>query len=101
VTSDRTAYKAKIPKTEGEITMERDQVMAEVRPFIEGFIGGEELKDTDNIFEMGYVNSMFAMQLVQFVETTFGISVDNDDLNIDNFNTVEHITDFVLRKMTN
>lgn len=80
--------------------MERDQVKAKVRPFIERFIGGEELRETDNIFEMGYVNSMFAMQLVQFVETEFGIAVENDDLNLDNFNTVEHITDFVLRKLS-
>lgn len=80
--------------------MERNQVQTIVRPFIERFIGGEELKDTDNIFEMGYVNSMFAMQLVQFIETEFGIAVENDDLNIDNFNTVEHIRDFILRKIS-
>ncbi|HEX2058860.1 MAG TPA: phosphopantetheine-binding protein [Actinomycetota bacterium] len=57
------------------------------------------LGDDDDMFATGYVNSMFAMQLVQFVESEFGITVESDDLELDNFRTVSAIASFVERKM--
>jgi acyl carrier protein len=38
------------------------------------------------------------MQLVQFVETTFGITVESDDLDIDNFRSIDAIAALVERK---
>jgi len=52
----------------------------------------------DDIFKMGYVNSMFALQLVMFLESEFGIAVENEDLDLNNFNTVNHIEQFVQSK---
>jgi methoxymalonate biosynthesis acyl carrier protein len=48
-----------------------------------------------------FVNSMFAMQLVLFVEQEFNISVENEDLELDNFRTINAITNLVERKSTN
>lgn len=59
----------------------------------------EELKDSDNIFEMGYVNSLFAMKLVTFVEDEFDIFIENDELNIENFSTVDKIVSFIEGKL--
>lgn len=56
------------------------------------------LNDTDNIFEMGFVDSMFAMQLVTFVEFEFDIKVENEDLDINNFNSIQNISVFIERK---
>jgi len=56
------------------------------------------LNDTDNIFEQGFVDSMFAMQLVNFVESEFDIKVENEDLDINNFNSVRNISLFIERK---
>ena len=56
---------------------------------------GAELKDSDNIFEMGYVNSLFAMKLVTFVEDEFDVFIENDELNIENFSTVDKIVSFI------
>jgi methoxymalonate biosynthesis acyl carrier protein len=58
-----------------------------------------QVKDDDDIFSMGFVNSLFAMQLVLFVEREFGISIDNDDLAIDNFKTIDAITRLVEHKI--
>jgi acyl carrier protein len=39
------------------------------------------------------------MQLVQFVETTFGVSVESEDLDIDNFRSIDALSSFVERKL--
>lgn len=56
------------------------------------------LNDDDNIFELGFVDSPFAIQLVCFVEEQFKIKIGDNDLDIDNFTSVNRITDFVSRK---
>lgn len=73
-------------------------VSTKVRAFLARFFQNIELKDDQDIFAMGFVNSLFAMQLVLFVENEFGISVENDDLDIDNFRTISAITHLVERK---
>ena len=60
---------------------------------------GAELKHSDNIFEMGYVNSLFAMKLVTFVEDEFEVFIENDELNIENFSTVDKIVSFIEGKL--
>ncbi|HST59900.1 MAG TPA: phosphopantetheine-binding protein [Longimicrobium sp.] len=70
----------------------------QIREFLSRFIRDHQLADDEDIFATGYVNSMFAMQLVQFVETTFGITVESEDLEIDNFRTVDAIAALVGRK---
>ena len=59
------------------------------------------LGDDDNFFELGFVDSVFAMKLVCFVEEEFNISVSNEDLDLINFSTINRITQFVKRKNNN
>lgn len=62
-------------------------------------IGGDvNLDPDDDIFEQGLVNSMFALQLVMYLEKEFAIKIENDDLQLTNFNTVNHIEQFIQRK---
>ena len=70
----------------------------QIREFVNRFFRGHELRDDEDIFATGYVNSMFAMQLVTFVEQTFGIQVESNDLELDNFRSVDAIGAFVARK---
>ena len=70
----------------------------QIRDFVSRFFRGHDLADDEDMFASGYVNSMFAMQLVQFVETTFGITVESDDLEIDNFRSVDALAALVARK---
>lgn len=73
-------------------------VKPQIHAFVDRFFGDSSLGDDDDMFATGYVNSMFAMQLVQFVESDFGITVDSEDLDLDNFRTVSSIAAFVERK---
>ena len=58
-----------------------------------------EFTDSDNIFELGFVNSLFAMKLVSYVENNFKIKVENSDLRLDNFNSVDNIVKFINNKL--
>ena len=58
-----------------------------------------DLQDDDDIFSLGYVNSLFAMQLVMFVESEFSITAQQEDLDINNFCSIAALTDFVHRKL--
>ena len=54
--------------------------------------------DDQDIFALGLVNSLFAMQLVSYVEKEFGITVEEEDLEIENFSTINAIAALVERK---
>ncbi|HEU4889473.1 MAG TPA: phosphopantetheine-binding protein [Thermoanaerobaculia bacterium] len=77
--------------------MADEQIATQVREFITRFVR-THLGDDDDIFATGFVNSMFAMQLVSFVEMTFGIEIESDDLDIENFRSVNAICRLVERK---
>ncbi|AEW99628.1 acyl carrier protein [Streptantibioticus cattleyicolor] len=70
---------------------------APVRDFILARFPNLELADDDDIFALGFVNSLFAMELVMFVEKTFGTKVPNNEIRLDNFRTVERMGDLVAR----
>lgn len=75
------------------MTEEREKI----RAFLAGFFRTTNLSDSDDIFAMG-LNSLFAMQLVAWVEKEYQIHVGDEDLEISNFNSVNSIADFVSRK---
>ncbi|WP_440068662.1 phosphopantetheine-binding protein [Streptosporangium sp. OZ121] len=55
----------------------------------------EELHDDDNIFEKGFVTSIFAMQLLDFIEFTFDVEVPDDRIILQNFSSIQRITRMV------
>lgn len=69
-----------------------------VRDFILRSVAIDRLDDDDDLFATGIVNSLFAVQLMTFVEKVFAIEVDVEDLDIANFKTLNATTAFVLRK---
>ncbi len=76
--------------------------MEETRLAIRNFLGkhfqNARLGDEDDIFALGFVNSLFAMQLVMFLEKEFGITIDDEDLDIDNFRSISSIASFITDK---
>lgn len=78
--------------------MEIQQSKLKTREFITHFIRKQDLEDDHDIFALGFVNSMFAMQLVLFIENEFGVAIDNEDLEIENFNTINAIAALIERK---
>lgn len=79
--------------------MTDEEIRTRLREFVGRFFRGHDLQDGEDIFASGYVNSMFAMQLVQFVESDFGICVESEDLELDNFRSIDAMSAFVERKL--
>jgi methoxymalonate biosynthesis acyl carrier protein len=71
----------------------------EIREFLEGYVAGEDFEDGDDVFALGLVSSLMAMQLVLFVEQQLGVRLDNDDLDFENFRSVDLVSHFMMSKM--
>ncbi|MFG2047047.1 acyl carrier protein [Micromonospora sp. NPDC048935] len=50
-----------------------------------------------DIFAAGLVSSLFALELVVHIESTFDVTIGGPDLRLDNFRTVDRMTELVLR----
>ncbi len=58
---------------------------------------GYQFADEDSFLEHGILDSMGVMELVYFVEESFGIKVANHDLTPDNFDSVELLAAYISR----
>lgn len=78
-------------------------IKQKIRAFIESnlivFEDEAVFSDDDNIFQMGFVNSLFAMKLLGYIEQEFGITVGNEDLDIANFSTLNNIVRLIEKHM--
>lgn len=70
-------------------------IKEDIRAFVAKYISISNIDDKKDLFASGLVNSLFAMQLVMFVENNFKLKIENDDLDIKNFNSINAIADFV------
>ena len=69
-----------------------------IRAYIMESVNLKELEDDFDIFAAGIVSSLFAIELMTFLEKTFSIKVTMDDLDMDNFKTVNSTGNFIQRK---
>ncbi len=80
------------------IANDTNHVKETVRNFINNSINIDGLGDDENLFESGIVNSLFAVQLMTFVERSFGIEIGMEDLDVENFKSVNATATFINRK---
>jgi len=60
---------------------------------------GYELEDEASFLEEGIVDSTGVLELVMFVEETFGITVQDEELVPQNFDSVSQLAAYVRRKL--
>lgn len=76
-----------------------------IRRFIESnllFFHDEAVfSDGDNILEMGLVNSLFPMKLLNYIKKEFNIKFDSDELEVENFTSVNNISTLIKTKFNN
>ncbi len=74
----------------------------EIRRFIEDSLKKMRkevtFSDSDNIFEQKIVNSLFSMRLINFLEKTYHITIEESDLIEKNFSSIDNIISFLTRK---
>ncbi len=72
-----------------------DSSISLIRDFVLAHVSGIDVLDDEDIFAAGYVSSLFAVQLVLWVEQTFEVPMTSEDLHISHFRTIAAIAAFV------
>ena len=62
------------------------------------FSGQNEITDSTLVFKEGYFDSMGFVTLITFIEDEFGLHTIDTDLIEENFESINAITEFVIRK---
>jgi acyl carrier protein len=75
-----------------------DGIKTRIGAFLARAFPDRALGMDEDIFALGFGNSLFAMQLVDFVEREFGVGLDESDLDIDNFRSIDAIARLVAGK---
>jgi acyl carrier protein len=73
-----------------------------IRTFIiENFLFGndEGLKDDSSFLDEGIIDSTGILELVSFMEETFSISVDDEELIPENLDSIDNVVGYLERKM--
>jgi len=60
---------------------------------------GYELEDEASFLEEGIVDSTGVLELVMFVEETFGITVEDEEIVPQNFDSVAQLAAYIRRKL--
>jgi acyl carrier protein len=77
-------------------------VRAEMRAYIEeNFLylhPGVEVTDSDDFLTLGIVDSLGFVELVDEVQSRYGIAVEDVEITEENFGSIDAISDYVGRK---
>jgi acyl carrier protein len=78
--------------------MSSEERRTKIKSFLARYLRNQVVGDDEDIFALGFVNSLFAMQLVLFVEQEFDVIVENEDLEIENFASINALLGLIERK---
>ena len=71
--------------------------MREVRQFLSDRLHRkvEGVGDRDSLLESGVIDSMAVLEIVGHIEQQYGVTVSDDDMMPENFDTIEAIAAFI------
>jgi acyl carrier protein len=78
------------------------QRAAQVRNFIvENFLFGavDQIRDDESFLDSGIVDSTGVLQLIDFLEETYGIAIANEDATPDNLDSIDKISAYLARRL--
>ena len=55
--------------------------------------------DDDSFLETGVIDSMGVMELVTFIQSEFGFEVAQDEIVVENFDSIRKLAEFIRRKL--
>jgi acyl carrier protein len=87
--------------SEPQVALGRDTVAPRIREFIvENFLLGDDdgFDNAASLLDSGVVDSTGVMEVVNFLEDSFAISIDDEELVADNLDSVDCLARFVERK---
>jgi len=61
-------------------------------------LGKEDLSDDDDLLELGIIDSMGIVSLISFMEEKFDISIEDEEIVPDNFQSLRSMEKFIEQK---
>jgi len=80
-----------------------NNVLQEVRQFIvSNYLYGQErtFNDDDSFMGEGIIDSTGVLQLVAFLEESYGITVEDEELTPENLDSLNNVAGYLARKMS-
>jgi acyl carrier protein len=75
----------------------------QLRQFVvDNFLFGQPadgLADTDSFLDRGIIDSMGVLELVGFLEESYGITIQDQELIPDNLDSIDKVASFLQRKL--
>ena len=81
--------------------MTKREIEDKLRNFIvETFLFGQDpgLKPNDSLLNKGIIDSTGVVELIDFIERTFHITVEDEEIVPDNLDSIDHAAAYVMRK---
>jgi acyl carrier protein len=81
--------------------MDIGEIKSQVRSFVTGnfyVADPAALADDASLLDQGIIDSTGVLEVIGFVESTFGITVEDAEMLPDNLDSIQRISDFVARK---
>ncbi len=79
------------------------QIEQQLRQFVvDNFLfgqDGESLGNGDSFLDRGIVDSMGVLELVGFLEESYGITVEDEELVPDNLDSIDNVVRYLRRKL--
>ena len=68
---------------------------------VENFLFGEknELKEETNFFDKGIVDSTGVLELICFIEESYDITIDDEEVTQKNFSSISNVNNYLLQKL--
>jgi len=70
--------------------MTKQEIKDSIKAFVSNFTN-KDIEDDTNLFEMGFISSLFGIQLIVYIEKAFEISLVLDDIPLERLQTLENI----------
>lgn len=81
--------------------MTRSEISARIRAFVTSnfyVAAGDVLSDEASLLDQGVIDSTGVLEVVGFLEETFGVQVADEDMVPDNLDSISRIAAYVERK---
>jgi len=82
------------------MNQDNNKIKENIKEYIQQatFVDKDKIQEDSLIFKEGYFDSMGFVVLLTYLEENFGIKTGDADLVEENFESINAITDFVIRK---
>ena len=99
---DGDGHRIPLPVGGNHMSLDRNSIKEQIRQFIAeyGTVKGiTDIADDDSLLKRNVFDSLGTFRLIAFVEEAFPLTVDDSDIAPENFETINLIETFVMRKV--